>query len=212
MSEGLKTDPSSIVDRIRKRIKRAKPGTLFKGDDVLFKDILSSAEVYGEYGCGASTDWVLNNTKASVMATDTSKQWLDFVANKLSATQRERFSYNHVDLGELKSWGRPLNYAKRENFSQYTDWVWQQEKKPDTILVDGRFRVCCFLTTLKHAEEGTKIIFDDYINRPHYHLVEDYLKKQDEYGRQGFFVVPNKSSLDMKSIEEEIVNFRHVMD
>ena len=33
----------------------------------------------------------------------------------------------------------------------------------DCVLVDGRFRVCCFLTSLKNAEQGTRIIFDDYV-------------------------------------------------
>ena len=207
-----KSDAHSIIKRIRKRFKRARSGTLFKGDDNLFKDVLVDTQLYGEYGCGASTDWVLNHTKASVMAIDTSKQWLDFVANKLSANQRDRFKYSHVDMGELRSWGRPISYANRKNFSLYTDWLWQQDQKPDTILIDGRFRVCCFLTTLKHAPVGTKILFDDYTDRPHYHLVEDYLKREEEYGRQALFKVPERSSLDLSGIEEDIVNFRHVMD
>jgi hypothetical protein len=208
----MKKNTSSIINKIRKRIKRTAPGTLFKGDDVLFKNILSDAKVYGEYGCGASTDWVLANTQAYVMATDTSKQWLDFVANKLTPQQRERFSYNHADLGELKSWGRPIGYEKRKNFSVYTDWLWHQDRKPDTVLVDGRFRVCCFLTILKFADVGTKIIFDDYTDRPQYHLIEEYLKREDEFGRQAIFTVPEKSKLDLVKIDQEIINFRHVMD
>ena len=34
---------------------------------------------------------------------------------------------------------------------------------PDLILIDGRFRVCCFLSSLKYGNVGTKILFDDYL-------------------------------------------------
>ena len=207
-----KEHPLSLIEIIRKKIKLSKPGTLFGGDDSLFKDIVKKSSVYGEYGCGAATDWVLGHTKASVMASDTSKQWLGFVANKLSASQRKRFSYNHADLGKIKDRGRPVTYEKRRNFIHYTDWFWQQEQKPDTVLIDGRFRVCCFLTSLKNADEGTKIIFDDYVSRPHYHLIEEFIKREDECGRQGLFVVPKKSSLNLEAIQQEIDNFRNVMD
>ena len=49
-----------------------------------------------------------------------------------------------------------------------------KKKSPKLVIVGGRFRVCYFLTSLKFAEEGTKILFDDYANRPHYHFVEKY--------------------------------------
>ena len=83
---------------------------------------------------------------------------------------------------------------------------------PKLVLVDGRFRVCCFLTNLKFAEEGTKILFDDYTNRPHYHFVEKYVSRFKECGRQCMFVVPSKADIDMVELEKDIVSFRNVMD
>lgn len=124
-----------------------------------------------------------------------------------------RLNIHHLDLGPVGKWGRPLSYRYYENFNDYTDYLWRQTLKPDLVLIDGRFRVCCMLTCLKYADEGTRIIFDDYINRPYYHeFVEKYVNRHNECGRQCLFIVPPKSSLDICSLNKDIELFRFVMD
>lgn len=184
---------------------------LFDGDDELFKEILADTDVYAEYGVGLSTTWVLNNTNADVISTDTSTEWIDKIKQSNQANLERLITYQ-VDVGVLKKWGRPTSYAKRENFVNYTDSVWRAHENIETVLIDGRFRVCCFLTSLKFAKQGTKIIFDDYINREHYHIIENYIQRDREYGRQCLFIVPEKDQLDMDAIDKDIDNFRHVFD
>ena len=102
---------------------------------------------------------------------------------------------------------------KKRTFSRnYTDFLWKQPEKPDTVLIDGRFRVCCFLTTLKLADEGTRIIFDDYINRPHYHFIEKYVPRVTVCGRQCLFIKALKYNLDINELSKDIESFRFVMD
>ena len=187
------------------------PNVLFDGDDKLFKDEVKKVDVYGEYGCGKSTKWVLNNTAAEVIAVDTSSKWIGAV-NKDNQSNNDRLNIHHSNLGDVSGWGRPLSYEKIGSFSDYTDYVWRQKKTPKLVLIDGRFRVCCFLTSLKFAEEGTKILFDDYTNRPHYHFVEKYVSRFKECGRQCLFVVPSKAEIDMVELEKHIVSFRNVME
>lgn len=184
---------------------------LFDGDEALFIGEVMSAKIYGEYGCGQSTKWVLNNTTAKVIAVDTSSEWITTVQND-NQDNNARLTIHHSDLGEVGDWGRPLSYEQRSHFSDYTDFVWNQSDKPDLVLVDGRFRVCCFLTVLKLADAGTRIIFDDYTDRPHYHIVEKYAPRVKECGRQCLFVVPPKSDIDMDELERDISAFRYVMD
>ena len=62
------------------------------------------------------------------------------------------------------------------------------------------------------ADEGTKIIFDDYINRPSYHIIENYVKREEIFGRQCLFLVPKKDKLDIEKLKIDIKNFRYVMD
>ena len=59
---------------------------LFDGDDYLFKQYLINCNIYFEYGVGASTRWVLENTKSKIISVDTDKKWINTidVSNKNS--------------------------------------------------------------------------------------------------------------------------------
>ncbi len=189
-----------------------KSTTLFDGDDALFKALLLDAKFYGEYGCGASTEWVLSNTNANICSVDTSKEWVEKVSRKVDAVSLKRADIHHVDLGDVGAWGRPLTEDYKDDFHLYTDWLWRHVAKPDTVLIDGRFRVCCFLTSLKYAAVGTRILFDDYNNRRKYHVVEQFVKIEEACGRQALFVVPDKSDIDYKMLDKQIANYRNNMD
>ena len=202
---------SSFLVNYRKRKHLNHPNTLFDGNDSLFKEEIKKVGLYGEYGCGKSTKWVLNNSTANVIAVDTSNEWVDAV-KKDNQSNNNRLNIHYSNLGDVGSWGRPLSYEEICSFSEYTDYIWKQKKTPKLVLVDGRFRVCCFLTSLKFAEEGTKILFDDYIIRPHYHFVEKYVSRFKECGRQCMFVVPSKAEIDMDELDKDIISFRNVME
>ena len=185
--------------------------TLFDGDDSLFKDVLKTSKIFGEYGCGSSTEWVLKNTNANILSVDSSRNWVDKISSG-NAAYNKRIKLKHIDLGEVENWGRPISYEKSYNFINYFNWIWNQDILPDTVLIDGRFRVCCFLTSLKYANENTKIIFDDYNNRPYYHVVEKFIKKEQTFGRQALFIVKNKNDINIDLLNIEINNFHYVMD
>lgn len=208
----LKAFIPPIFDKVWRKFRYESPDDLFDGDDALFKkEIFKNVDVYGEYGCGKSTNWVLNNSKCKVISVDTSDLWIDII--KRDNHNNLRLNIHHSNLGLVGKWGRPISYREFKNFSDYTDYIWKQTNKPNLVLIDGRFRVCCFLTSLKYADEGTRIIFDDYTNRPFYHeFVEKYVKRQEEHGRQCLFVVPPKSSLDISQLNKDIELFRYVMD
>ena len=185
--------------------------SLFDGDDFLFKKSLKGIKIYGEYGCGLSSKWILKNTNCKVISVDSSKEWVEKIKNQ-NKKYLSKLTINHIDLGKVRRWGFPLGYDKFYNFKDYTEYIWKQSETPTFVLVDGRFRVCCFLTSLKFAEAGTKIIFDDYVNSPHYHFIEKYVSRINECGRQCLFIVPAKNEIDMISLNKDIDAFRFVMD
>ena len=185
--------------------------SLFDGDDFLFKKSLEGIKIYGEYGCGLSSKWMLKNTNCKVISVDSSKEWVEKTKTE-NKKYLSKLTINHIDLGKVRRWGFPLSYVKSNNFQDYTDYIWKQSESPTFVLVDGRFRVCCFLTSLKFAEAGTKIIFDDYVNSPHYHFIEKYVSRINECGRQCLFIVPAKNEIDMISLNKDIDAFRFVMD
>jgi hypothetical protein len=159
---------------------------LFNGDDQMFKSILKNSKNYFEYGCGASTKWVVKNTNAKISCVDSSVEWIN------SIEDYPRLKKIYIDIGKIGKWGYPLTLDKQQNFPLYSNAISKEEDNIDVVLIDGRFRVACFLNTLKYVNEGTSIIFDDYANRPYYHIVEKIITPQKYNGRQALFVVsPN---------------------
>ena len=192
---------------LRNAIKAPKPLGTFSGDGAMFERIVSKSRVYGEYGVGESTNWVYDNTDAKMIAVDSSPEW---AATVCEGKDRDRLQLERVDLGVLGKWGRPRDYSKRENFPVYVESIWSRKERPDTVLVDGRLRVCCFLTSLLRADPDTVIIFDDYTPRGHYHIVEEVLKPEESCGRQAMFRVPTE--FDRSKAASMAEQFSLVMD
>ena len=181
---------------------------LFDGNDKLFKSYVTKSELYFEYGVGKSTKWILENTKSKIIAVDSSQNWIDKIGNNNSF--KERIQTIWVDLGDLTDWGRPISYAKRDNFISYINSVWVFENKADVILIDGRFRVACFLYSLLNAKIGSFIFFDDYNNRPWYHIVEEVLPIYQKCGRQAIFNVTD--TFNKRLAKSLLKNFVYVFD
>ena len=181
---------------------------LFDGDDELFKSYIKDADLYFEYGVGKSTEWVLENTKSKIIAVDSDLNWINSIKN--IEVYKERLKTTWVDLGKLTKWGRPISYSHRDNFINYINAIWQFDKNPDIVLIDGRFRVACFLYTLLQADKNTVIFFDDYINRPWYHIVEEVIPINKQCGRQGMFQVPK--TFNKKLAKDILDKFIYVLD
>jgi hypothetical protein len=196
-----------LVNRLRTQEGEDKEA-LFDGDDELFKRMMALAVNYAEYGCGESTVWVSENTKTSIHSIDSSRDWINLVRERIG--NREA-SLQWIDCGALGGWGTLLSFEKRNNFKSYAMEVWACNIKPDTVLIDGRFRVYCFLVSLKYAGEGVRIIFDDYTNRPHYHIVEEFVPRSETCGRQCLFIVPPKQNVDFALLDRMIEKFEYVM-
>ena len=190
---------------MKKKSKDEK--TLFDGDDYLFKKYLKNCNIYFEYGVGDSTIWVLENTSSRIISVDTDKKWI----NKVDISKnKKRININLINLGEIENWGRPKTYEYRKHFIDYISNVWTFNIKADVILIDGRFRVASFLFSLISAKEGSIIIFDDYTNRSHYHVVEEILEVYKKCGRQVVFKVPKVFN---KHLAKELLQkFIYVMD
>ena len=196
--------PKNIRDELDDNI-------LFRGHDLIFKKLIKKSKVYLEYGSGKSTLWTLKNTNTKVYSIETDKEWYQKILEN-TIKETKMIDIKLVDIGPVINWGRPINYNYYKNFNNYTDFYWKKNIQPDLVLIDGRFRVCSFLTSLKFAQEGTFILFDDYIERGVYHIVESFIKKYDQNLEQALFKVPPKSEIDYERLEEMINNFRFVVD
>lgn len=181
---------------------------LFSNESELFTNYLNNSKCYGEYGVGISTVYAARYQNKKTISIDTDIAWVNKVKENLFSEDNIDISY--VDFGEVLSYGRPKSYKNRENIKSYLNYIWQKNSKPDLVLIDGRFRVACFLTSLIHAEKGTHIIFDDYILRQHYHIVEIFEKPIEKNNRQAVFRV--SKNYDFDQVNFYLNKFEFVFD
>lgn len=187
-----------------------EPSILFDGGDGLFKKLVQDAKVYVEYGCGKSSWWAYCSTGATIRSVDTSREWIAKINALIGPEAGERVRIEWIDVGPLGDWGKPATFARRERFRDYTDWPWTLGLEPDLVLVDGRFRIASFLTSLQRAKPGTIILFDDYADRPLYHVAEEFSPILDRCGRQVAFQVD--AAAQAKVTDAVIAEFRNVID
>ncbi len=177
-------------------------------DNELFEKYLNKSKIYGEYGVGVSTVLANRYQNKHTIAVDSDKNYILNVEKNL--LDSKNLEITHIHLGILKGWGTPEGYEYRHNFKKYLNVIWEKTSKPDLVLVDGRFRVACFLTSLLNADTGTIIIFDDYTSRPEYHIVELFEKPIEINKRQAVFEV--SGSYDSKELQFYIDKFEYVFD
>lgn len=177
----------------------------------LFRTQAEQTSYYAEFGAGLSTFYVAlqENTKL-VVTSETDHKWVKRIISAGGPVQ-EKISIKFVDFGPVQKWGRPQSYTKINNVWRYSAAPFGAGFMPDLILIDGRFRVHCFLEALLRARKGTKIIFDDYVNRPWYHVVERFISPKQTSGRQALFEV-NTRYLDRRVIKKLSKQFSYVMD
>jgi hypothetical protein len=168
----------------------------------LFQDCLSRSQVYLEYGCGGSTLEAARASVPAIFSIDTDIGWIKRVRQMLEGP-RTGGTIIHCDLGPVRNWGYPVNANWFERFHTYPMAPWDAAKAagmaPDLILVDGRFRVACFLYSLVSAKAGATILFDDYTRRPQYHVVEEFLRPAGFAGRMARFEVTD-ANLDPRAL------------
>jgi hypothetical protein len=142
-------------------------------------------------------------------AVDSDKYFLKSVRKKIRDAGLERpvgQTYRHADIGLTGGLGFPLGLSKPsakrlEKFRQYSDpppESLEGGRKPDFVLVDGRFRVACVLKSLRMLkdERGWTIALDDFGDRPHYDIVKDFADIDQLIGGRMAVITSTKSFSD----------------
>lgn len=166
----------------------------------LLRTCLEQAEVFLEYGSGGSSVMAADSPVRRIYSVASDLEFLRAVHRKLLAagTSADKYVPLHADIGPTGAWGRPqdTNHATLWPLYARTPWaaMADQGDVPDLILIDGRFRVATFLISVMLAPKGCTILFDDYFDRPAYHVVERYLKPAQAAGRMARFVVSGSYS------------------
>jgi hypothetical protein len=71
-----------------------------------------------------------------------------------------------------------------------------QQKRIDFILIDGRFRVACCLKCFDIINSNCLIAFDDFLDRPQYHVILDYYDIVDKTIDNRMVILQKKKSIN----------------
>jgi len=181
-------------------------GVVLSDDWQHFRQKAVASVSYAEFGTGESTVFMAGYSRATIRSIETDRTWVERVRKSCPRP----VELIHVDLGPTSSWGRPAGYTHSAHFDDYFSAAFAGGYSPDFILIDGRFRVACFLKSLLLAEPGTTIVVDDYVNRGQYHIVEELVEPDFVGARQAFFTRPQ--SIPRARVENLLDKFEYVMD
>lgn len=152
------------------------------------QQVYAASDLIVEYGSGGSTCHAAGLGK-TVIAVESSIHWLlELVASCAERETPGRIIPLWSDIGNTKEWGYPVDDSKVKEWHRYATlpWVYCDEHglAPDTVLIDGRFRVACFIATCLAIKKTTRILFDDFASRPHYHVVLEVLPAARHVGER----------------------------
>ncbi|KAA9009514.1 hypothetical protein F3S47_08595 [Histidinibacterium aquaticum] len=156
------------------------------------RDTYEAASVILEYGSGGSTVLASEMPGKTIRSVENDWAWARMMRAWFESNPgRSRPEIVHVGIGPTKAWGRPRNYVRHAEFARYPLAVWDGPEaiQPDVVLIDGRFRVGCLLACVFRAKRPLTVLFDDYVEREHYHVCEDYAERVETRGRMARFEV-----------------------
>jgi hypothetical protein len=166
----------------------------------VFSALLSRAQTYLEYGSGGSTQLAARYAK-TVVSVDNDSAFLEEVGRRIyKERRRAEFEPILVNIGISGPWGFPVFTERTDDrlrrWKTYPTAPWrflqQRMLEPDVILVDGRFRVACVLESLLHLrpKSACDILVDDYAERAHYKIIEEFCDLISMHGRMAHFRRP----------------------
>lgn len=168
------------------------PPSMPAAEASLLLDCYQSAKVILEYGSGASTRIAAKLPRKRVFSVESDREWARNLRNEIAENEPlSRVTVQYVNIGKTSSWGRVVDESGWKKYHLYPNSIWDRSlfRQPDVILIDGRFRTACLMTAMLRTTRPVTVLFDDYIDRPKYQLVERIVKPVSITGRMARFEI-----------------------
>jgi hypothetical protein len=183
----------------------------------LFKDAVSKASTYLEYGSGGSTLFAARYVD-TLVTVESDAVFKRAVEREISRSPHKAAVYFlFANIGITGEWGFPVFANKTpsriEKWKDYPRAPWRVfsglGKLPEVILIDGRFRVACALESLLRIDHNTRILVDDYKGRD-YNIIERFANLLAMHGRMAEF--RKKNDFDETDCKQKLAMSYSVLD
>ena len=167
-------------------------------DKDMFYKYLNKTSVYFEYGSGATTyQATLRNNITHIFTVDGDLAWLNNLKKQITYNNITYF-FNEMDV-KPKTWGHPGKNAtniQKINYSNYIKTIpHSQQQSIDMVFINGRFRIACCLKCFDIIRDDTLILFNDFLNRPKYHVVLQYFDIIEQTSDKKMVVLKKKQNI-----------------
>tara|TARA_B110000008_G_C16965838_1_gene561974 strand:+ start:29 stop:604 length:576 start_codon:yes stop_codon:yes gene_type:complete len=179
---------------------------LSNNDKKMFYKYLDNASGYFEYGSGGSTyQAAMRDNIKIIYSVESDKEWHEKLKTTLKNYKKINFIYNEMDV-KPNTWGHPGQNSTIEQHIQYSDHIKKLDeesiKKIDIVFIDGRFRAACCLKCFSVIKDNCLIAFDDFLNRPHYHIVLQFYDIVEKTTDNRMVILKKKPGI---SISKELI-------
>ena len=155
--------------------------------------LAQSSDCVVEYGSGESTV-LLAEKGCTVISVETSWNYYLRITERLEGPIVEgRVHCVYANVGTVDQWGSPIDTSPRAAFLRYPLQPWVQierrELNPRLVVLDGRFRLACFVTSFFRAPLGALILINDFYSRNDYQLINHFAQESQRVGDLAVFEV-----------------------
>jgi hypothetical protein len=177
---------------------------------------LRETQCFLEYGAGGSTRLAASLGVPRIISVESDRAFALAVKRAVAHSgSASILNLVHADIGPTKEWGYPADFRTLRRWPNYAlgawDYLRQKDMSPDLVLIDGRFRLGCFLISLLEARPGTVIAFDDYVpRREFYGAVERFVRPSEVIDRCAIFHVPK--SLPERAVARALARYVSLPD
>lgn len=180
---------------------------------ILFREMLK-VQSYFEFGSGGSTEIACQIPSLQYATVDNSFEFLSSLVSNSSCLQNAinngRLLAQYIDIGSIGDFGNPTGSNTSLWHTYPTAILNHPGPRPQLVLIDGRFRVASAMTTLLAVDSNTKIFFHDFLNRPQYYRILNYVDVIDCV--ETLVILKRKATINwmelMKDIEYYAIDFQ----
>ncbi|MFZ1612483.1 MAG: hypothetical protein WAT52_15525 [Chitinophagales bacterium] len=187
---------------------------------ILFLKWIEKSKFYLEFGSGGSS-YLAAKLYIEFISIDSDNYFIEALKEKLNKERllnidKHKFVFRPIGVTEM--WGYPIlkmpNDKMKIKFRNYSNLPIEliQERTPDLILIDGRFRVACLLKMINYLKDrnGWIVLFDNYTDRIDYHIVEKYINIDCTEGKM--IQVSTLKEYSQNEILNDILKYELVCD